>query len=138
MVSTASLLGAWHLRNVVENKPASSLVVFFGKALNGMSPSLCGRQIAQTPRKWQLPSECRHPAPKTAIHFAFSRIEDKHGQKNLFLILEINKLEFFTSTTIIAGTYWRKAFKWHYYCKTLLGLNCNFILLTLNIGLQIV
>ena len=30
----------------VENKPASLLVVFLGKALNGMPPSSCGRQMA--------------------------------------------------------------------------------------------
>ena len=35
MVSIASLLGALHLWEVVENKPASSLVVSSGKALNG-------------------------------------------------------------------------------------------------------
>ena len=35
MVSIASLLGAQHLGEVVENKPASSLVVSLGKALNG-------------------------------------------------------------------------------------------------------
>ena len=35
MVSIASLLGARHLWEVVENKPASSLVVSLGKALNG-------------------------------------------------------------------------------------------------------
>ena len=34
MVSIASLLGARHLWEVVENKPASSLVVSLGKALN--------------------------------------------------------------------------------------------------------
>ena len=34
MVSAASLLGVWHLGEVVENKPASSLVVSLGKALN--------------------------------------------------------------------------------------------------------
>ena len=32
MVSIASLLGAWHLWEVVENKLASSLVVSLGKA----------------------------------------------------------------------------------------------------------
>ena len=32
-------------RDSVENKPASSLVVSLGKALNGMPPSLCGRQM---------------------------------------------------------------------------------------------
>ena len=35
MVSIASLLGARHLGEVVENKPVSSLVVSLGKALNG-------------------------------------------------------------------------------------------------------
>ena len=35
MVSVASLLGAPNLWEVVENKPASSLVVSLGKALNG-------------------------------------------------------------------------------------------------------
>ena len=29
----------------MENKPASLLVVFLGKALNGMPPSLCSRQM---------------------------------------------------------------------------------------------
>ena len=47
MVSTASLLGARHLGEVVENKPESSLVVSLGKALNGTPPPLCGRQVAQ-------------------------------------------------------------------------------------------
>ena len=54
MVSIASLLGTRHLEDVMENKPASSLVVSLGKALNGTPPSFCGRQVAQTPRKWQL------------------------------------------------------------------------------------
>ena len=57
-VFTASLLGPRHLRDVVENKSANSLVVFLGKALNGMAPSLCERKVAQTPRKWQLSSKC--------------------------------------------------------------------------------
>ena len=35
MVSIASLLGARHLWEVVENKPANSLVVSLGKARNG-------------------------------------------------------------------------------------------------------
>ena len=47
MVFTASLLGARHLGEVVENKPASSLVVSLGKSLNGTSLHLCGRQVAQ-------------------------------------------------------------------------------------------
>ena len=47
VVFTASLLGAWHLWKVVDNKPTSSLVVSLGKALNGTPPPLCGRQVAQ-------------------------------------------------------------------------------------------
>ena len=47
MVITASLLGALHLGEVVENKPASSLVVSLGKALNRIPPPLCGRQVAR-------------------------------------------------------------------------------------------
>ena len=56
MVSTAFLLGARYIGDVVENKPESSLVVPLGKALNGTPLPLCGRQVAQTYPKWQLPS----------------------------------------------------------------------------------
>ena len=55
MVFTASLLGAQHLGEVVENKPASLLVVSLGKALNGMPPPLCGRQVARPGEGWALP-----------------------------------------------------------------------------------
>ena len=73
MVSTASLLGARHLWEVVENKPASSFVVSLGKALNRTPPPFCGRQVVQTPqKKWQLPSECGRPVQNIAIQFAFS------------------------------------------------------------------
>ena len=68
MVSIASLLGARHLWEVVENKRASSLVVSLGKALNGMPPPLCGRQVAHKPRKRQLPSECGLPVQSIAIN----------------------------------------------------------------------
>ena len=44
MVFTASLRGAQHNKNNQENKPESLLVVSLGKALNGIPPSLCGRQ----------------------------------------------------------------------------------------------
>ena len=44
MVFRASLLGAQQNRDSVENKPAL-LVVSLAKALNGMPPSLCGRQV---------------------------------------------------------------------------------------------
>ena len=72
MVFTASLLGARYLGEIVEKKPASSLVVFLGKALSGMPPPLCGKQVAQTYRKWQLPSECGRSVQNIAIQFAFS------------------------------------------------------------------
>ena len=45
MVLTVFLLGAQQNRNSVENKPASLLVVSLAKTLNGMPPSLCGRQM---------------------------------------------------------------------------------------------
>ena len=47
---TASLLGAQHIRDSVENKPPSLLVVSLGKALNGTPPSLCGRQMVRPSR----------------------------------------------------------------------------------------
>ena len=55
MASTTSLLGARHLGKVVENKPASSLVVSLGKALNGTPPPLCGRQVARPGEGWASP-----------------------------------------------------------------------------------
>ena len=74
MVFEASLLSARHLGEVVENKPASLLVLTLGKALNGTPPPLCGRQVALTPRKCQLPSECERLVQNIAIQFVFSRI----------------------------------------------------------------
>ena len=71
MVSTVSLLGDRRLEEVVANKPASSLAVSLGKALNGTPPPLCEKQVAQKPRKWQLPSECGRPVQNIAIQFAF-------------------------------------------------------------------
>ena len=68
----ASLLGARHVREVVENNPACSLVVSLGKALDGTPPPLRGRQVAQSLRKWKLPSECGRPFQNIAIQFAFS------------------------------------------------------------------
>ena len=67
MISTASLLGARHLGEVVENKPANSLLVSLGKALNGTLLSLCGRQVAQTALKWKLPNECGRSVQNIAI-----------------------------------------------------------------------
>ena len=55
MVSTASLLGARHLGDVVENKPASSLVVSLGKTLNVTPPPSCGRQVARSGEGWARP-----------------------------------------------------------------------------------
>ena len=56
MVSTASLLGDRYLWEVVENKPAKSLVVSLGKTLSGMPPPLCGRQVARPEEGWAPPS----------------------------------------------------------------------------------
>ena len=57
----------WHLafKGWVENIHESLFVVSLGKALN--TKLLCERQVAQTPRKWQLPSKCKHLVQKTAI-----------------------------------------------------------------------
>ena len=55
MVSIASLLGARHFGEIVENKPASSLVVSLGKALNGTPPPICGRRVARPGEGWALP-----------------------------------------------------------------------------------
>ena len=33
---------------------------------------LCGRQVVQTPRRWQLPIEYGHPVQNIAIQFAFA------------------------------------------------------------------
>ena len=46
LVFTASLLDVQHYWDSVENKPASLLVVPLGKALRGITPSWCGRQMA--------------------------------------------------------------------------------------------
>ena len=45
MFFTASLLGAQHNRDSVENKPARLLVVSFGKTFHGMPPFSRGRQV---------------------------------------------------------------------------------------------
>ena len=74
MVSIASLLGARHLGEVVENKPASSLVVSLGKALHGTPPSLCGRQVARPGEGWT-------PSGVSAQH----SLHDEHNQ-NKFVI----------------------------------------------------
>ena len=57
MVSAASLLGARHLGEVVENKPASSLVVSLGKALNG-TPHLYVED------RWPINLEKKKATPK--------------------------------------------------------------------------
>ena len=69
MVFVAFLLGARHLGVVVEKKPASSLVVFLGKALIGTPPLSCGRKVAQTPWKSELPNECGCPNNSDTIRF---------------------------------------------------------------------
>ena len=46
LVFAAFLLDAQHLRDSVENKPASLLVAPLGKALVGVVPCWCGRKTA--------------------------------------------------------------------------------------------
>ena len=46
LVFTASLFDAQHKRDSVENKTASLLVVPLGKALSGIPPSWCDKQMA--------------------------------------------------------------------------------------------
>ena len=72
MVSTASLLGARNLGEVVENKPAISLVVSLGKALNGTPPPLCGRQVARPGEGWAPPGL-----------LAQDLLHDEHNQNKL-------------------------------------------------------
>ena len=76
----------------MENKPACSLVVSLGKALDGTPPPLCGRQVAETPRKWQLPCECGRPAQKTAIQLLSGewRINMARTRTKDFLDYKIN------------------------------------------------
>ena len=92
MVSTASLFSAPHLKDVVENKPASSLVVSLGKALNGTPPPLCRKQVAQTPRKWQLPSECGRPVQNIAMQFASREWKINMDNTLHYIILHYNIL----------------------------------------------
>ena len=46
LVFAASLPDAQRQRDSVENKPASSLAVSLRKALSGIPPSWCGRQMS--------------------------------------------------------------------------------------------
>ena len=39
----------------MENKSSNSLAVCLGKALNGTTPPLCGRQVARTGEEWAPP-----------------------------------------------------------------------------------
>ena len=60
MVSIASLLGARHLREVGENKPASSLVVFLVKAFKG-TPHL---HVEERYPEMETPKRLRSYRPK--------------------------------------------------------------------------
>ena len=51
LVFTASLLDAQHQRGSVKNKPASLLVVPLEKALSGIPPFWCGRQMLATVKR---------------------------------------------------------------------------------------
>ena len=63
----------------MENKPASSLVVSLGKALDKtLLPSLCARQVAQTPRKCNSQASADRPEYRDTIRFLVNK--DKHDQ----------------------------------------------------------
>ena len=64
MVSTASLLGAQHLGEVVENRPASSLVVSLGKALNGTPPTFIWKTGSPDTAETATPERVRTSRPK--------------------------------------------------------------------------
>ena len=72
MVSTASLLGARHLGEVVENKPTSSLVVSLGKALNATFPPSCGKQVARPGEGWAAPGV-----------LSYDSLHDEHNQNQI-------------------------------------------------------
>ena len=57
------------------NKPASSLVVSLGKALNGTPSSLCGKQVAQTP---QMASRRQWPTTAVSCQESFMDIAYEH------------------------------------------------------------
>ena len=110
MVFTASLLGARHLGEIVENKPASSLVVSLGKALNGTPPSLCGRQVAQffLSREgwWQEghPTvKTKMPCYKNADYLLWQSLIGKSRKKKKRIIpccfiVDLDELNFFSKT----------------------------------------
>ena len=75
-----------HLEEVIEKKPASSRVVSLGKALDGTPPPLCRRQVTQTPRKWQLPSECGRTVQKDSNTIRF--LVNKYKQYKNKIILK--------------------------------------------------
>ena len=71
MVSSASLLRARHLGEVVENKPACSLVVSLGKALNGTPPLFMWKTGGSDTSEMATPMRVRTSRPKysDAIRF---------------------------------------------------------------------
>ena len=94
MVFTASLFRTWHSRDILENKPASFLVVFLGKALNGTLRPLCGRQVAQTPRKWQ---------PQTSADIPFKRQRYNLLSREWRINNQHQKMEIFTKKIASSG-----------------------------------
>ena len=63
MVSMASLVGARHLWEIVENKQASSLVVSLGKVLNG-APALKRKTGGPDISEIATPKQVRTHRPK--------------------------------------------------------------------------
>ena len=71
MLSTSSLLGAWHLGDVVENKPESLFVVFLGKALKGMSPPFMRKTGDPDTSEMGIPKRVQTSRPKYSDAFRF-------------------------------------------------------------------
>ena len=65
----------------MENKPGKFACCVLEQGTQWDALPLCGRHVAQTPRKWQLPSECERVVQSIAIQFDFSLMENKYGKK---------------------------------------------------------
>ena len=72
MVSTAYLLGAQHLWEIVESKPASSLVVSLGKALNGTAHFYVEDRCPRHLEKSNSQASADILSKNIAIQFTFS------------------------------------------------------------------
>ena len=68
---TASLLGARHLGEVMKNKPASSLVVSLGNALNGTPPIYMWKTGGPETSEMTTPKRVRMSCPRFSDTICF-------------------------------------------------------------------